>query len=52
MEADFHYSFSGWMWLIEEWWLLATALWIGLLASLLPAINTFYINISKTLADA
>jgi putative ABC transport system permease protein len=52
LEADFHYSFSGWTWLMEEWWLLLTALIIGLLASLLPAFNAFYINISKTLADA
>jgi len=52
MEADIHYSFSSWTWLIEEWWLLLTALMIGLLASLLPAFNAFYINISKTLADA
>ena len=52
MEADYHYSFSGWIWLREEWWLLVTALTIGLLASLLPAISAFHINISKTLADA
>ena len=52
MEADFHYSFSGWVWLMEEWWLLITALTIGLLASILPAFNAFYINISKTLSDA
>lgn len=52
MEADSHYSFSGWVWLKEEWWLLATALVIGLLASLLPAIHVFRINISRTLANA
>lgn len=52
MEASYHYAFSGWTWVAEEGWLLATALAIGLLASLLPAIRVFYINISKTLADA
>jgi putative ABC transport system permease protein len=52
MEADYHYSLSGLMWLQEEFWLLVTTVTIGLLASLLPAINAFYINISKTLADA
>ncbi|WKN44177.1 ABC transporter permease [Tunicatimonas pelagia] len=52
MEASYHYSFSGWGWLVEEWWLLVSALAIGLLASLLPAIRVFRINISKTLADA
>ncbi|MEM9834260.1 MAG: ABC transporter permease [Bacteroidota bacterium] len=52
MEASYHYSFSGWGWLAEEWWLLASALSIGLLASLLPAVRVFRINISKTLANA
>ncbi|MEM1407061.1 MAG: ABC transporter permease [Bacteroidota bacterium] len=52
MEANYHYTFSGWSWLREEWWLLATALAIGLLASLLPAISVFNINISKKLAHA
>ncbi len=52
MEASYHYSFSGWGWMAEEWWLLASALAIGLLASLIPAIRVFRINISKTLADA
>ncbi|MEO1096888.1 MAG: FtsX-like permease family protein [Bacteroidota bacterium] len=52
MEANYHYTFSGWSWVAEEWWLLATALAIGLLASLLPAIRVFNINISKKLAHA
>ncbi|HAA17769.1 MAG TPA: hypothetical protein DCP28_02965, partial [Cytophagales bacterium] len=52
MQTSYHYEFSGWVWLIEEVWLLATALGIGLLASLLPAIRVFRINISKTLAHA
>jgi putative ABC transport system permease protein len=52
METNYHYAFSGWTWVAEEGWLLAVALAIGLLASLLPAIRVFHINISKTLADA
>jgi len=52
MEASYHYSFSGWGWAAEEGWLLAIVLMIGLLASLIPAIQVFRINISKTLADA
>lgn len=51
MEAGYNYSFTGWMWLTEEWWLLLTSLAIGLLASLVPAINAFYINISKVLVN-
>ncbi len=52
MKASYHYEFSGWAWVPEEGWLLTIALVIGLLASLLPAIRVFRINISKTLADA
>lgn len=52
MAADYHYSFSGQVWLMEEWWLLVVAFAIGLLASILPAIHVFHINISKTLANA
>ncbi|MTI21727.1 ABC transporter permease [Fulvivirga sp. RKSG066] len=52
LETNYHYTFSGWVWLQEEWWLLGTALTIGLLSSLLPAIRVFHINISKALANA
>ena len=52
MEASYHYAFTGWTWLAEESWLLAITLAIGCVASLLPAIQVFRINISKTLADA
>ena len=51
MQANYHYNFSGWAWIEEETWLFATALSIGLLASLIPAIQAFRINISKTLAN-
>ncbi|MEM6525248.1 MAG: FtsX-like permease family protein [Bacteroidota bacterium] len=52
MESNYHYSFSGWTWVKEEWFLLATAITIGLLASLLPALRVFNINISKKLSHA
>ena len=50
MEARYHYSFSGGEIIREEWQLLVASLVIGLLASLLPAVRAFKINISKTLA--
>jgi putative ABC transport system permease protein len=52
MQANYHYEFSGWIWITDELWLLVTALTIGLLASIIPAIRVFRIDISKTLADA
>ncbi len=51
MNNDFHYAFAGWTWLNEEWWLLLIVLSIGFLASLIPSLRVYYINISKTLAD-
>lgn len=51
LESDFHYSFSGGIWLRKEWWLLLATLMIGLIASLLPAFRVFTINISRLLAD-
>jgi len=51
VENNYYYSLSDWVWLNEEWWLLAIALAIGLIASLIPAVRVFNINISKTLAD-
>lgn len=41
---------NWWMWLREETYLCLSALGIGLLASLFPAIQAFYINIPKALA--
>ena len=51
MQSSYHYEFAGWFWLPEEMWLLGIALSIGLVAALLPAIQIFNINISKTLAN-
>lgn len=52
MESSYHYAFSGWVWLNEEWLLLIAAIAIGLLASIMPAIRVFHVHISKTLSDA
>ena len=52
MEANYHYTFSRWNWVAEEWWLLVITITIGLVSSILPAIRAFHINISKTLANA
>jgi putative ABC transport system permease protein len=49
--ANYHYDFTSWVWLPEESRLLLAALALGLLASLLPALKAFNINISKTLAN-
>ena len=51
-QASYHYELSGWQFLPEEWILLLIATGIGLAAAIIPAIQTFCINISKTLADA
>jgi putative ABC transport system permease protein len=52
MESNYHYSFIGWAFVAEEIGLLVVALSVGALASLLPAIRVFNLDISKILADA
>jgi len=50
MQESYQYEFSGKVFLKEEWWLLAGALFVGLLAAILPAINASSTDISKTLS--
>jgi putative ABC transport system permease protein len=49
--GNFHMSFYGNGFSKEEWLLLLATLGIGLLASVIPAVKAFGLNISKTLAD-
>ncbi len=50
MSDAYRYSFTGWSWLPEEWYLLAGALVIGFVAAIIPAINAYKVDISKTLS--
>lgn len=52
MQEAYHYRFSGAFLMAAEWWLLLTAMGIGLLASIIPALQASSINISKTLSHA
>jgi len=51
MKDAYRYAFSGWVFLKEEWILLAGALGIGVLAAVIPAIMAGKTDISKTLAE-
>lgn len=51
VEGNYHYSFSDASILPDEWWLLAVAVAIGLVAAALPAIGVYRMNISRTLAE-
>ncbi len=44
-------QYSGFHFIIQEFWLLLMALAIALTAALLPAVNAFQLNISKTLQN-
>lgn len=46
-----HFAFTGWLWLPVEWWLLGTAVLLGLVAALIPAIQAYRTDIAATLAD-
>jgi putative ABC transport system permease protein len=50
MSDAYRYSFTGWSWLKEEWYLLLGALVIGFVAAIIPAINAYRMDISKTLS--
>ena len=52
MSDAYRYSFTGWTWMIEEWYLLAGALAIGLVAAIIPAWNAYRTDISQTLSKA
>ncbi len=51
VEGNYHYSFSDASILPDEWWLLAVAVGIGLVAAALPAIGVYRMNISRTLTE-
>ena len=50
MQDAYRYSFSGWEFLKEEWYLLAGALAIGFIAAVIPALQARKTDISRTLS--
>jgi putative ABC transport system permease protein len=50
MSDAYRYSFTGLTWLKEEWYILVGALVIGFIAALIPALNAYKTDISKTLS--
>jgi len=52
MEESINYNLSSFKILNEEYWLLLLSVIIGLIASLIPAVQVYKMNISKILADA
>jgi len=51
LEASYRYSFTPWMWLKEEYYVLGVVLLIGLVASILPAFRASNTDISETLSN-
>ena len=51
MEESLNYSLSSLYILNEEFWLLGLSILIGLISSLIPAIQVYKMNISEILAD-
>ena len=48
-EQEYHYGIDGLGLVLEEVWLFAATLSVGLLAALVPALKAFRVNISETL---
>jgi len=52
MEESINYNLNSFKILNEEYWLLGLCILIGIVSSLIPAIQVYKMNISKILADA
>jgi len=51
LKSDFRYSFSGWVFLEEEWMLLGISLIIGFIAAIIPAIQAARSDIHQILSE-
>lgn len=51
LSETYHYDFTGWIWLKEEWYILLGAILIGIISALYPAIKAYRTDISKTLSN-
>ena len=51
MESSFNYSLNSYGILNDEFWLLAISIFIGLIACLIPSIQVYKMDISKTLSN-
>ena len=51
MESSFNYSLNSYGILKDEFWLLAISILIGLIACLIPCIQVYKMDISKTLSN-
>jgi putative ABC transport system permease protein len=51
LAETYHYDFTGWIWLKEEWFILVGAIVIGIVSALYPAIKAYRTDISKILSN-
>jgi len=52
LEADYRYDFSATSFLPEEFWLFGAAILLGIVASIIPAIQASRVDISETLSTS
>ena len=50
LSENYHYDFTGWIWLDTSWYLLFGALLIGIISAIYPAIVAYKTDISETLS--
>lgn len=51
LKADFRYSFTGFQWISEEWYVLGISLVLGIVAALIPAVQAAKTDINKILSE-
>jgi len=52
LEKGYKYQFTGLLWVTEEIWIIAGALFVGLLAAVLPAVQGSRTDLHRTLAES
>ena len=52
LEEGYKYRFTGMLWIPQEWWIIGGALFVGLLAAVLPAIQGSRTDLHRTLAES
>lgn len=51
LEHQYKYSFTAWIWVGDEYWIIASALLMGTLAAIVPALQGARVNLHQTLAE-
>lgn len=49
LQAEKSLPLTGWLWLAQEWWIVAAAAGVALLAALIPAVSAYRVDVAQLL---